>query len=394
MKRSLTTSVAATLLLLSVANGASAHRAGLRIRSATSSRSTVTLDQIQFFLPKQVLHFTVSYDVYQRTNKAATQTVLVVQSPVKLKLEAIPDPNLAFIADYRNLQGLVTDAKTDDLTLTDNGCLKGLNVEYDDQLAPIVAETVAGAIKIGKAIATFAKAVPPNALVFKKLDKPITVEATIDLDDAMTQAEITAASAQLHTGTDLSGVDIKALLPNDYMETAGASMSHIVPRNYKPTIQYSLKSIDSAAKNSAMANGFVDPTIPNLQLYLNQTPLTSKPGDADNLLKGTGLQSDKRGYQVLLARAPEMVEFVVTSDVQIDADSLGYNNNPYCDLDEVSQFAQTGGFNAFEIRRHLLTNAAYKFSCNTAGALTESSSTRTSTLKTLADAFKTITDAL
>lgn len=416
--KNLKVAIAAMMILwLPCQEPAHAHRAGLRIRAMNSApaEGSIYVDQVRYFLPKQLLHFTINYDVYQKSASAPPEKpkfILSVQSPIKLDLISTPDRNLGFIADYSDIQGLVTDAKSTELTLADNGCFKGINAEYNDQLAPIVGETVAGMIKIGKAVAKYAAAAPSNAVLYTKLDKALTIEGTIDLDDAMTDQAYNAALIQhiealqkdaKQQGKHLKQDDLnrivigetkKTLLQTDYVQTQGELYAAIFPKRYQPAIDYELNSILVTTRAAAVSNGFSDAIIPKLHLFLTLVPTTSHDGQAAELLKATKADHDKRGYQMVVTRAPETVEFVVVSNVQMNADLSGYIDSPSCDLDKVAQLAQTGGFNAFEIRRHMFTDASYKLGCNEAGAVIETNSTRTSTLKSIADAFKTITDAL
>jgi hypothetical protein len=382
------------------------------------SQTIPRLNEVRFYLPKQLLHFTVTYDVYKKKATAPANkpnAILVAQSPVKLALVSVPDKNLGFIADYNDIQGLVTDATKMDLNLTDNQCFKSLNAEYDDQLLPIISETVASAIKVGKAVASFAAAASSEAL-YAKTDNPITIDATIDLDDAITGEEakallkqqVMAAQAkaaqenqpftQEDENAQFIGMTTKSPCNDQFFNSVqGAIYRPIFPRQCMPKNEYILNGIYELTLAAARANGLgtaKQVMAPKFKLFLDKEPISSTEGQAAELLKATGGQNDTRGYQMIVTRAPETAEFILISDLQIDVNLTKQINSPACVLDQVSQFSQTGGFTAFEIRRHTFTNAGYGLTCNDAGAITESNSTRTSTLKSIADALKTITDAL
>jgi len=327
----------------------------------------------------------------------------------------VPDKNLGFVADYNDIQGLVTDATKMDLNLSDSQCFKSLNAEYDDQLLPILSETAAGAIKIGAAVGKLAAAASSEAL-YAKADNPITIDATMDLDDAITVDESTTlladqivaaknkAKSEQKTFTQedeneqLLGLTVKKqLLPDFVTSVGGAVYKPIFPRQFVPANEYVLNGIYEMTLAAAKANGLGGSRqvmSPKFTLFLDKDPVSSIKGQAAKLLEATGGHHDDRGYQMIITRAPETAEFILVSDLQIDVNLTKQILSPACVLDQVSQFSQTGGFSAFEICRHSLTNAGYGLTCNDAGAIVESNSTRTSTLKSIADAFKTITDAL
>jgi hypothetical protein len=426
----------------------SAHRAGLKITEETDN-SAVQKNRVRYYLPKQLLHFTVNYDVWELaawsddetqdikdnishfktavqlaeidykkaltalaaakadpSNKLRTAVfvaddarirsakllsdetaklslpashVLIPQIPLKLELLPVADKQLAFVADYNDIQGLVTDAKSTDISLTDSGCLKGVNVEYLDETGPIVGEVGAGLIKIGKTVAKMA--IPTGTgKKYKKLDKPIAVEGILDLADAT---------------TPVAGLDPNASFT--VIKPPNAVSSTVFPNGFQPVIEYVLTPVRAAAITAASNNGFSTVSnnlfVPNLFLYLTSEPTVSQ---AQTILNGLSRDTDDSSFRshYIIVRQPDTTEFVVTCDRQMKSDLSASEPANYCVLDMEQQFAQTGHFAAIGVRRHALTDTTIKFTCNGAGAITEINSTRTSTLKTIADAFKLITDAL
>ncbi|MBS1993251.1 MAG: hypothetical protein JSS83_22200 [Cyanobacteria bacterium SZAS LIN-3] len=101
-----------------------------------------------FYLPKHIADITVSYSGNELTGYKINSTAF--------KLTPVPDENLAFRADYRNLLGLVTDVTHCKLEVNANGILTSANGEAKDQTAPIIADVVASSIKIAKAAAKYA----------------------------------------------------------------------------------------------------------------------------------------------------------------------------------------------------------------------------------------------
>lgn len=356
-----------------------ARRAGFRMKPVDTTTTTMALqpNQVRFFLPRNLLDITITYDVYQQSKTgqtippegstdANTRTVLLPEVPLKLNLVSVPDPVFGFIADYNHIQGLVTDAKATDLTLTENGCISQYSGEYVDEIGPIVGEVAAGLIKIGKKIPTFAAlSTPPGTPQFTKLKNPIVVEMTIDLDDLKPLATSTLT---------------------DHIWT-------VIPTKLRSGIFYDLADFTTAASQIATSNGFQDVKVAETRLFFKQAPDKSSAETVTAAL--FSVKPDKNGwYQALVARDPQMCEFFFASDHALNVGGTLYQDCGVELLDQYAQFAQSGGLCAHVIRAHTLTDAGTKLQFNAAGGVKEINVTRLSTLKSIADVFKTITDAL
>lgn len=312
----------------------------------------------RYCLPRQVLDLTVTVSVYADDPKTVTPasplspTKVSIESPAKVSLISAPDPDLSFLVDYTHMRGLLTDIKSSDLTVSDAGCLTGMNAEFKDETATIVADALISAIKISKAIGT-----PFLAATYNTPKFTYDVHRIVRLD------------ADYSGGVPMSNSSI-------------SSYTRMPKSMEKQGVHFDLDALGYGIKDEitqvVTTKGYTPPVasdMPAVSVWINQNVFSAKSED----LLG------KTKYPGLIVRNPNVTELVV------------YEIDPFKQsviADTVQLLAQTGSFTFVPMKRKFFSDFSTVLKVGGAGNASEINVKNDSLLFTILEALKAVTSAL
>lgn len=400
------------LLLATPATQVSARNAGLRIEPANGPITAYKSggfpagkepqNKFRFYLPKQWLDLTLTFSVYADEKKDSANAVsennstpgdpkpgrharrfettgdkpapsvqnssvgtagttsvglastkIAIEQPAKIAFVSVPDPDLAFVANYQNMRGLLTDIKSSDLNINESGCLTGMNAEFVDQTAQIAGDALATAFNIAK------KAAPMFATTYTAPTFTIDIHRIVRLE--------TNFNGYQPAQNDGHASDFE-LLPQ-VMKTRGV---HFDLEDAKYGINNELaRTIQSKGYNTPL-------NYPKISVWLDNEVISATSADL--------LKNHSNSYAGIVIRDPNITEMVVYSK-QAD----------YPDLvlaDTATRLAQTGSFVYVPMQRRFFSDFNAKISCGDSGSVQEVNQTNTSVLKTIFDALKMASDSL
>jgi hypothetical protein len=283
--------------------------------------------------------------------------VAVIPDKIAVTLKPVPDPKLCFKVELGDLQGLVSDTKNAQISKSTNNVLNGIQSEFADQTAQIIADIGV----TGTDVASFAGKVAAGSS-----GKFLSLELPLGDTDKQKQYVPPPLFRQ--------AFELKVTRIVDLPKTVDDSINH------KPEpIPIDLGRIKNAVVLGLKRKGFSgDRTIsfPTLNLEVNNRLIDVSSSD---------LICDQ-GYEGIVFREPLLTHLILRAD----------NNYIFAPVvaDEWLTIAQTGSFSSLEIRKYGLSDAKRDITLSECGGAQLINGTGDSPIKELSGAIRQIGDAL
>ena len=268
--------------------------------------------------------------------KPGCDFIVVVPQNAKIQIRSIPDRNLLFKVVLGNLHGLVTDINKANLSTDTSMTVTGLDTEFHDRTADIIADI---GVTAADGAAFAAKFAPLAAGLQKRtpyLKKAAVVKVTKVID-------IQAADPKI--GTDVPINDVK-------------------------------EAVENCLRRMGYGDGEKSISFPSLRITYDRSIVESGSNDLIN----------PAGYEGLVVRDPEMTKITLEASNNFLA--------PSCVGIQREMIAQTGNFTAIRIRKRAFNKTGRKLSLSQYGGVTELDATSTSPIKELTGALRQIGDSL
>jgi hypothetical protein len=277
--------------------------------------------------------------------KVACPFIVVIPDNAKIQIKSVPDEDLVFKVVLGDLHGLVSDINKASLTKDSSGIVTGIDTEFHDRTADIIADIgvtaadgAAFAAKFAPLAAGPGVQAPPPAPNFVKA-ATIKVTKIVDLN-----------SEGLTTPVDIT--DVREAVVN-CLKRMGYS-----PEDFQapPDQQFNL-------------------SMPQLTLQYDRPLLQTKSSDI----------LYEQGFEGLVIREPQKTEIKL----------MAANNflSPKC-IDQREMIAQTGSLSAIKIQKRSFSKTGRTVTLSDFGGVTTLSATSTSPIKEITGALRQIGDSL
>jgi hypothetical protein len=314
-------------------------------------------EAVVYYLPRQVVQATVTYSLYstkiwhnstKHGDPDEVRYYAALEKPAQILLVSVPDQKLGFQVSTNKLRGFATNTQQAKLSLTDDGVLTGIDMQFSDRTEQMIENLASTAANI--AVTAGALGAQPGYSYETVLIKDLDFTKVIDPND----------SSRSKPSTDPKGFRVWTLIGQVEIDTMNAYLSQMEE--------------DKLTDSPLLA-----------QLWISQKP---------NLIQNTSanLIGAQKYFDGIIVRVPAMVDFRIYGQA-LDTSGLP-SGTPVLNFAQTANLAQTGGFARLGVASKIFADTTKSIQLSPSGGISSFGTTSTSQGEAITNTMKNVSGSV